>query len=114
MTSRDLYFKAIKEMYPDVVIGRLSSNMAFHEDWAATRAVAALKAFTTVKSMISNEKLVYDDRTSLSDDDDSDECSASNVHRKPKKRIWTMKTRSSLLLYHPVMQCFLHLIPRMP
>ena len=60
MTSHELYLKAIKEMYPDVVIGRLSSNIAFHEDWATTRAVAALKAFTTVKSMISDTKLVYD------------------------------------------------------
>ncbi len=57
MTSHDLYLKAIKEMYPDVVIGQLSSNMEFHEDWATTRAVAALKAFTTVKSMISDKNV---------------------------------------------------------
>ncbi len=52
--------------------------MAFHEDWATTRAIAALKAFTAVKSMITKEKLVYDNRTSLSDYDDSDESGASN------------------------------------
>ena len=77
-------------MYPDVVICWLSSNTAFHEHQATIRAVAALKAFTTVKRFISDKKLIYNDRTSISDDDDSDECSASYVHRKPKKRIWTM------------------------
>ena len=52
-------------MYTEYTIGWLRTNMAFHEDWATTRAVAALKAFNTVKSMITEEKLVYDDRTSL-------------------------------------------------
>ena len=33
--------------------------MAFHEDWATIRAIAAPKAFTAVKSMITEEKLVY-------------------------------------------------------
>ena len=80
MTSHDLYMKAIKEMYPDFVMGRLSSNMAFHEDWATTRAVATLKAFTTVKSMISDKKLVYDDITSISDDNDSDASVASYIY----------------------------------
>ena len=53
--SRDLYLKVIEEMYPTFSTGRLRSNMAFQEDWATTRAVAALKAFTTVKSMITEK-----------------------------------------------------------
>ncbi len=53
--------KAIEEMYPKFNTGWLRSNMAFHEDWATTRAVAAQKAFITVKSMITEEKLVFDD-----------------------------------------------------
>ena len=53
MTSHDFYLKSIKEMYPGDVIGWLSSNMAFHEDWATTRAVVA-----TMKSMISDKKVV--------------------------------------------------------
>ena len=77
-STRDLYLKAIEEMYTDFTTGRLRSNMAFNEDWATTRAVAALKAFNTVKSMLTEGKLVYDDRTSISDDDDSDESGASN------------------------------------
>ena len=36
--------------------------------------------------MISDEKLVYDDRSSLSDDDDSDGSSPSNVCKKPMKK----------------------------
>ncbi len=47
--SRDLYLKAIEEMYPKFNIGWLRSNMAFHKDWATTRAVAIQKAFITVK-----------------------------------------------------------------
>ena len=35
--------------------------------------------------MITEEKLVYDDRTSISDDDDSDESAASHMQKKPKK-----------------------------
>ena len=72
-------------MYTEFNTGWLRSNMAFHEDWATTRAVAALKAFITVKSMITEEKLVYDDRTSLSDYYDSDESDASQMKKKPKK-----------------------------
>jgi hypothetical protein len=60
----------------------LKSNIAFHEDWAKTRSVAALKAFTTVKSMISDEKLVYD-RSSLYYD--SDERNAGYMQKTPKK-----------------------------
>ena len=87
--------------------------MAFHQDWATARAVAALKAFNTVKSMLTEEKLVYDDRTSLSDYYDSDESDASQMKKKPRKQCWMKKTRSLLLAYQPVMQCFLHSIPRM-
>ena len=94
-STRDLYLKAIEEMYTDFTTGWLRSNMAFNEDWATTRAVAALKAFNTVKSMLTEGKLVYDDRTSLSDyydsdesgasnDDDSDESEASRKWKKPK------------------------------
>ncbi len=81
--SHDLYLKAIEEMYPTFGTGRLRSNMAFQEDWATTRAVAAQKAFITVKSMITEEKLVYDDGTSLYYD--SDESVASYMKKKPKK-----------------------------
>ena len=70
-------------MYPQPNTDWLRSIMAFHEDWATTRAVAALKAFTTVKSMITGENLVYDDRTSLSYD--SDESAASHMHKKLEK-----------------------------
>ena len=76
-STLDLYLKAIEEMYTDFNTGWLRSNMAFHEDWATIRAVAALKVFNTVKSMITEEKLVYDDRTSLSDYDNSEESGAS-------------------------------------
>ena len=85
MTSHELYLKAIKEICPDVPIGQLSSNMAFHKDWATTRAFADLKAFTIVKSMISDKKLVYYDRTSIDDDDDSDESVASYMQKSPRK-----------------------------
>ena len=89
-STRDLYLKAIEEMYTDFTTGWLRSNMAFNEDWATTRAVAALKAFNTVKSMLTEGKLVYDDRTSISDDVDSDESGVSNddewkTPKKPKK-----------------------------
>ena len=49
-------------------------------------AVAALEAFITVKSMISDKKLVYNDWTSLSDDDDSDGNVARYVQKKPKQK----------------------------
>ncbi len=75
--SHDSYLKAIEEVYPTFGTGRLRSHMAFQEDWATTRAVAAQKAFITVKSMITEEKLV--------NDDDSDESAASYMKKKPKK-----------------------------
>ena len=72
-------------MYPGINTGRLSSNLTYYENWAQVRATAALKAFTTVKKMITEKKIVYDNRTSLSDDESSDGSYASYVQRKPKK-----------------------------
>ncbi len=37
--------------------------------------------------MIFDKKLIYDDRTSISDDDDTDECAANHMKKKPKKTI---------------------------
>ena len=85
ITSHDLYLKAMKEMYPQTNIEWLRSSMAFHEDWAKTRAVAALKAFISVKRMISDGILVFDDRASLSDNDSSESSVASYMQKKPKK-----------------------------
>ncbi len=45
-TTNDLYLGAIQEMYPGINTGRLSSNLAYYENWAQVRATAALKAFT--------------------------------------------------------------------
>ncbi len=47
-------------MYPGINTGQLSSNLAIYENWAQVRATAALKAFTTVKKMITEKKIVYD------------------------------------------------------
>ena len=68
-TSKDLYLRAIQEMYPGINTGWLSSNLTFYENWAQVRATAALKAFTTVRNMIVEKKIEYDNRTSLSDDE---------------------------------------------
>ncbi len=84
-TKNDLYLQAIQEMYPGINTGRLSSNLAYYENWAQVRATAALKAFTTVKKMITEKKIVYDNRTSLSDDESSDGSYASYIQKKPKK-----------------------------
>ena len=70
-------------MYPDTDIGRLSSNLSFYDDWDRVRAVAALKAFTAVKNKITYKRLVYDNKTSLSDCDDYDESVASYMQKKP-------------------------------
>ena len=63
--------------------------MTYNENWAHVRATAALKAFTTVKKMITEKKIVYDNRMSLSDDESSDGSSdgspAGCVQWKPKK-----------------------------
>ena len=84
-TTKDLYLRAIQEMYPGINTGRLSSNMTFYENWAQVRATAALKAFTTVKKMITEKKIVYDNRTSLSDDESSDGSYASYIQKKNKE-----------------------------
>ena len=76
-------------MHPGINTGWLSSNLAFYENWAQVRATAALKAFTTVKKMVTEKKIVYDNRTSLSDDESSDGSSdgspAGCVQWRPKK-----------------------------
>ena len=84
--AHDSYLKAIKEMYPQTNMDQLSINMAFHEDWATIRATAALIALTEGKRVITDKKLVYYDRTSLSDYDDSDASVASYMQKKPKKK----------------------------
>jgi hypothetical protein len=84
-TTNDLYLGAIQEMYPGINTGWLSSNLTYYENWAQVRAAAALKAFTTVKKMITEKKIVYDNRTSLSDDESSDGSYASYIQKKPKK-----------------------------
>ncbi len=85
LTTKETYLKAIHEMYPEANMGLLSSNLAIYEDWDNVRAVAALKAFTAVRKMITEKTLVYDNRTSLSDDEDSDGSCASYMQKKPKK-----------------------------
>jgi hypothetical protein len=53
--------------------------LTFNENWAQVRATAALKAFTTVRNMTTERKIVYDNRTSLSGDESSDGSYASYV-----------------------------------
>ena len=55
-TSKDLYLRAIQvqEMYPGMKTGWSSSSLAFYDNWAEVRAAATLKAFTTVKKMITD------------------------------------------------------------
>jgi hypothetical protein len=77
---------AIHEMYPEMIIAKLSNYLPYFEDWATVRAAAALKAFMAVKEMIALGNLVYNNRASLSDDDDdSDNSVASYMQKKPKK-----------------------------
>ena len=93
--SKEMYIKEIQTMFPDMNCGRLSSNITFSEDWVRDRARAAEYAFNTVKKMISDKKLVYDNRTSLSDDESfndsnsddesSDGLHASLVHKTTRK-----------------------------
>ena len=81
--------------------------MAFHEDWATTRAAAALKAFNTVKSMLTEGKLVYDDRTSISDDDsDSSGASNNDEWKKPKKPKKTMLDEEDKKLFTCLPTCY--------
>jgi hypothetical protein len=88
-TTKDLYLRAIQEMYPGVNTVRLSSNLTFYENWAQVRATAALKAFITVRNMITEKKIVYDNTTSLSDNKSSDGSSdgspAGCVQKKNKE-----------------------------
>jgi hypothetical protein len=84
-TTNDLYLRAIQEMYPGINTGRLASNLTYYENWAQVRATAALKTFTTVKKMITEKKIVYDNRTSLSDDESSDGSYASYIQKKTKQ-----------------------------
>ena len=84
-STKELYLRAIHEMYPGINTGWLSSNMTLDENWAQVRAIAAFKAFTTVRNMIAEKKIVYDNRTSLSDDESSDGSYASYVQKKPEK-----------------------------
>jgi hypothetical protein len=67
-TTKDLYPRAIQEIYPGINTGWMSINLTFYENWAQVRATAALKAFITVKTMITEKKIKYDNRASLSDD----------------------------------------------
>jgi hypothetical protein len=93
--SKEMTIKEIQTMFPNMNCGRLSSNIKFSEDWVLDRARAAEKAFITVKKMISDKKLVYDSRTSLSDDESfnyslsddesSDGIYASRVHKMTRK-----------------------------
>jgi len=48
-------------------------------------ATAALMAFTTVRNMITEKKIVLDNRMSLSDDASSDGSYASYVPKKQRK-----------------------------
>jgi len=59
LNTKEMYLKAVQEMYPDANMGLLSSNLAIYEDWGNVRAVAALKAFTDVRKMITEKKPVY-------------------------------------------------------
>ena len=81
-TTKDLYLRAVMEMYPGINTGWLSSNMTFYENWAQVRATATLKAFTFVRNLIVEKKNLYDNRTSLSDDKSSDGSFASYVQKK--------------------------------
>mgnify|MGYP006151958211 FL=1 len=84
--TKESYLDAIHEMYPEMIIPKLSSYLQYFEDWATVRAAAALKAFMAVKEMIALGNLVYNNRASLSDDDDdSDNSVASYMQKKPKK-----------------------------
>jgi hypothetical protein len=82
----DLYLRAIQEIYPGINTGWLSSNLTFYENWAQVRATAALKAFITVKTMITEKKIEYANRTSLSDDQSSDGSYASYVQKKNQRK----------------------------
>ena len=48
-------------------------------------STATLKAFNTVKNIITDNKIVYDNRTSISDDESSNGSYASYVQNKQNK-----------------------------
>jgi hypothetical protein len=54
--TRDIYLRAVQEMYPGINTGQLSSIFTYYENWTQIRVTAALQAFTTVKKMISEKK----------------------------------------------------------
>jgi hypothetical protein len=62
-------------MYPNKEKLMIAYHTKISEDWRHVRERASLKAFTTVKNMIANGHLRYDDRTSLSDDEWDDQSS---------------------------------------
>jgi hypothetical protein len=109
-TSKGLYLRAIQEIYPGINTGWLSSNLTFYNNWGQVRATATFKAFTTAKKMITDNNIVYHNRTSPSDDKSSDGSSDGSlmaVYRKTKESEMGMrKTRSSSQVYQPVMTCF--------
>ena len=111
--SCDLHLKAIEEMYCQINTGWLISNTAFHEDRARTRTVASLKASTTVKSMLTEENLVYDERTSFSEYDDSDESAACQLQKKPKKMNLDDEDKKVFTCLPTCYAMFFHSIPRM-
>ena len=58
--TKESYLDAIHEMYPEMIIAKLSNYLPYFEDWYKVRAAAALKAFMAVKDMIDHGDLVYD------------------------------------------------------
>jgi hypothetical protein len=84
-TTKDLYLRAIQEMFPGINTGWMSSNLTFYENWAQVRTTAASKTFINVRNMIVEKKIEYDNRTSFSDDESSDGSYASYVQKTPMK-----------------------------
>ena len=72
-------------MYPRINTGWLSSNLTFHDNWAQVRATVSLKAFTTVRNMITEKKIVYGNRMSFSDDESLNGSYASYLQKKIKE-----------------------------
>ena len=77
----------------------------FFENWAQVRFTAALKAFTTVRNIIVEKKIEYDNRTSLSDDESSNGSYASYVQKKQRKWTW-MRNFTSLPTCHALFFAF--------
>jgi hypothetical protein len=104
--TKESYLDAIHEMYPEVIIPKLSNYLPYFEDWATVRAAAALKAFTAVRDMIAHGDLVYDNRASLSDDDSDTTVLPVICRKSPRNRTWMMKRRTSSQVSQPVTHCF--------